>query len=196
MSAHTAYLEAMQVSAASKLRGMNVPDEPAQWTTPHSPPEIDDSWYIRSADMPVRLTAGGVIVRWKGPQLMLAVTRVKDGPVTITELPRSGIEPGETAEHAARREIREETGLHQLDLLLTEPLTAHGRAGLRKGIWIKCCWYLYFTRQTDARPTEAGHELLWRPFDQPGLLSWPGERRLLEEEHGRVIKIAMSITSD
>lgn len=142
--------------------------------------------------MPVRLTAGGVIIRWDGSELMLALTRVQDGSVTITELPRGGIEPGEPAEQAARREILEETGLDQLDLLLPEPLTAHGRAGLRKGIWIECSWYLYLTRQTDAQPTEVDHELLWRPFDRPGPLFWPGERRLLEQERSRVISLATS----
>ena len=169
---------------------MNLPDKPAQWTTPEPLSEIDDSWYVRTADMPVRLSAGGVIVRWEGSTLMLALTRVQDGSVTITELPRGGIEPGETAEYAARREILEETGLEHLNLLLPEPLTAHGRAGLRKGIWIECSWYLYITRQTTAQPTEVGHELLWLPFERPGPMFWPGERRLLEQERDRVIKRA------
>ncbi|WP_407572405.1 NUDIX domain-containing protein [Deinococcus altitudinis] len=136
------------------------------------------------------MTAGGVVVRWEGSELMLALTNVQDGAVNLTELPRGGIEPGETAEQAARREIFEETGLQWLDLLLPEPLAAHGRAGLRRGIWMECCWYLYLTHQTAAQPKEAAHELLWRPFDRPGPLFWPGERRLLDQHRSVVRELA------
>ena len=169
---------------------MSLPDAPVPWTGPDTSVEIDDSWYIRSAEMPVRLSAGGVIIRWEGPELMVALTRVQDGPVPIVELPRGGIELGETAEQAARREIFEETGLEQCDLLLPEPFAAHGRAGFRKGIWIECCWYLYLTLQVHAQPSEMAHELLWSPFDRPGPLFWPGEQRMLTQERSRVFEIA------
>ncbi len=56
-------------------------------------------------------TAGGVVINAKGELLALARTITRHGrPVKEVRLPKGHIDPGETAEQAAMREVGEESG--------------------------------------------------------------------------------------
>jgi 8-oxo-dGTP pyrophosphatase MutT (NUDIX family) len=54
-------------------------------------------------------SAGGVCVRRMDGRDHVAVIRVKNGKVTA--LPKGNIDPGESADQTARREVREEAGV-------------------------------------------------------------------------------------
>lgn len=163
----------------------------APWTASETLPTIDGSWYVRPESVPVRLAAGGIVVRWADTELMLALTRNKGG--TVMALPKGGIDKGETAEQAARREIHEETGLERLSLLLQGPVAVHGRLGLGKRIWSECTWFLYLTGQEHAVPTDAAHSMSWHSYDLAGPLFWPGEQRLLQQQRHVVFELARTM---
>lgn len=62
-------------------------------------------------DVLVYKTAGGVVVNDKGEMLALARTVVRNGrPVSELRLPKGHIDPGETDQEAALREVGEESG--------------------------------------------------------------------------------------
>jgi len=68
-------------------------------------------------------SAGGVVLRGEGADRRVAVMRSRYGTWV---LPKGGIEPGETPEAAAAREIAEEIGLTDLELLGPLGFTEHG----------------------------------------------------------------------
>ena len=76
---------------------------------------IDESWYKRPPGVSDRTSAGGIVARIKDGQIYVALV----GELGLTErvLPKGGVEPGESIEDAARREIEEEAGLSSLELI-------------------------------------------------------------------------------
>jgi len=67
-------------------------------------------------------SAGGVVLRGAGPERRVAVMRSAYGTWV---LPKGGLEPGETPEQAARREVGEEVGLHDLEAVGPVGWTQH-----------------------------------------------------------------------
>ena len=76
---------------------------------------IDESWYTRPPGVSDRTSAGGVVARIEDGQIYVALV----GELGLTErvLPKGGVEPGESLEETARREIEEEAGLSSLELI-------------------------------------------------------------------------------
>jgi 8-oxo-dGTP pyrophosphatase MutT (NUDIX family) len=113
--------------------------------------------------------AGGVVVR-DGRVLLVHRDRYDDWT-----LPKGKLEPGETWERAALREVREETVLDcELGAYLGE--THYAPGGFEK----KVRWWLM---TGDGEPGVSGEvdEVRWASLDEAhGLLSYEGERALLE----------------
>lgn len=61
----------------------------------------------RQADRPTRPAAYVLVALWRADRLLLVRVRDRD----CWELPGGGVEPGESADEAAVRELREETGM-------------------------------------------------------------------------------------
>ena len=62
-----------------------------------------------------RIAAGGVVLRQEDQRVYLALAREGDIPPFV--LPKGEVEPDESLEAAARREILEEVGLSDLQLI-------------------------------------------------------------------------------
>jgi ADP-ribose pyrophosphatase YjhB (NUDIX family) len=81
----------------------------------HQPMVIDDTWYRRLPAAKERIAAGGIVLRQGDRRVYVALVREADVPPFV--LPKGEVEPGETLEAAARREIREQVGLSDLQLM-------------------------------------------------------------------------------
>jgi ADP-ribose pyrophosphatase YjhB (NUDIX family) len=144
---------------------------------------MDDRWYRRPPGVPDRTAAGGVVLRRDGERLLVALARdvTKSGLV----LPKGSVEPGESLEEAARREIREETGLG--DLRLERYLGTRERLDSTRTWWTTTHYFLFETDQVDARPPDPRHPaMVWMPLDDLRDLEWPEQRGLLEEVAGQI----------
>lgn len=145
--------------------------------------------YTRSPDALDRTAAGGVIARRdEHGTILIAFAREQayDSPV----LPKGGVDPGETIEQAARREIKEETGLTELtlhgELDCTSRMSYHGK------YWVTTHYFLYTTRQVDGTPTDVDRHPngpLWQSLDDLDALFWR-EQRALIEQHRETIRTA------
>ncbi len=155
--------------------------------------KIDSSWYIKNTQVPLRIAAGGIVVRWEGDRLWLALT-IEEG--RYTELPKGGVEKGETLEQAARREVMEETGVVDLTLLFPKPFQIEQRYGYYKRTWIIISYFLYLTEQHEAVPQDAQHTLTWVPFDTLPEMFWFRQGEWLERERAQIHQIARAFRAD
>lgn len=103
-------------------------------------------------------------------------------------LPKGSVEHGESLEMAARREIVEEAGLVDLELLAD--LGVQERLNYRKDAWKTIHYFLFLTRQQQGRPTDRDHGYVCEWFDLNGLpeLFWPEQQYLLEDNRDLILK--------
>src|SRR5688572_26737592 len=104
---------------------------------------IDDTWYRRVPAVKERIAAGGIVLRQEDQRVYLALAREADFPHLV--LPKGEVEPDETLEAAARREIREEVGLS--DLQLIGMLGVLERLSYNKIYWVQTHYFLFTTTQ-------------------------------------------------
>jgi 8-oxo-dGTP diphosphatase len=113
--------------------------------------------------------AGGLVVRG-GRVLVVHRPRHDDW-----SLPKGKLEAGETWEQAALREVEEETGL-ACELGPEAGRTRYEVDGVPKEVR-----YFRMTAPGDPRPRNEVDELRWAtPDEAAGLLTYAGERRLVE----------------
>ena len=109
---------------------------------------IDESWYKRPPGVSDRTSAGGIVARIEDGRIYVALV----GELGLTErvLPKGGVEPGESLEAAARREIEEEAGLSSLELI--EELGIRARLSYDRVCWITTHYFLFVTEQVEGIP--------------------------------------------
>jgi 8-oxo-dGTP pyrophosphatase MutT (NUDIX family) len=149
---------------------------------------IDDSWYVRPEGVPDRLVAGGVIVRRENDTLFLALV-TENKAQTYYLLPKGGVEAGESLEEAARREIREEAGLNELQFHVELGVTE--RLEFNKKTWCTAHYFLFSTHQTSGHPTdkEKVYTLEWFSLDHLPDFFWPDQKALVEENKEKIMSL-------
>jgi ADP-ribose pyrophosphatase YjhB (NUDIX family) len=147
---------------------------------------IDDSWYVRPAGTPEHVSCGGVIARGDGRRALVAL--VSEPDLTAYVLPKGHLEPGESLEQAARREIAEEAGITELSLVAK--LGIRERLDFRKRAWKVTHYYLFTTLQSACAPTDPDHEyrIGWFALDALPLMFWPEQRALIEQNAARIVQ--------
>jgi 8-oxo-dGTP pyrophosphatase MutT (NUDIX family) len=124
-------------------------------------------------------SAGGVVVRRFRGRPFIAAVRVKGG--TVLALPKGHIDEGETSAEAARREVREETGVEaELVEKLGDVRYWYQRDGQR--VLKVVSFFLFRYRSGSVRDHD--HEVdsaEWVPLeDAPRRLAYKGEREMAE----------------
>src|SRR5258707_411247 len=155
---------------------------------------IDDTWYRRLPAAKERIAAGGIVLRQEDQRVYLALARedqrvyltlarelalVREADFPQLVLPKGEVDPGETLEAAARREIHEEVGLS--DLQSISKLGVLERLSYNKIYWIQTHYFLFTTDQKDGIPTYTQHHdaMWWFPLDDLPAMLWPEQRRLI-----------------
>lgn len=147
--------------------------------------KIDHTWYQRPPHMPEHGSAGGVVVRMENNRIYFAC--IGEPGLSGYVLPKGRVDPGETLEQAARREIEEEAGLSRLTLL--DSLGMRERMDYGKRAWKKIHYFLFLTDQITGRPTDPQHEseAQWFLLDELPEMFWPEQRQLVKENRDRIV---------
>jgi 8-oxo-dGTP pyrophosphatase MutT (NUDIX family) len=132
------------------------------------------------------LSAGGVVVRRLGGRPLVAVVRVRDD---VLALPKGHPGAGESLEEAARREVREETGVEAEPVdELGEIRYWYGRDGRRVLKTVRFFLFRYLTGSVADHDHEV-EEALWIPLEEaPERLAYDGERKIAATAASRLQK--------
>jgi 8-oxo-dGTP pyrophosphatase MutT (NUDIX family) len=131
-------------------------------------------------------SAGGVLVRRLDGEWALAVIRLAGKPEGLWVLPKGQIDPGETGEEAALREVGEETGAHGHSLgKLGDTRYWFNWDGERVFKVVSFFLVRYEGGRLGDIAEEFRHEVAearWLPLaEAPSLLAYRGEREMAEK---------------
>jgi 8-oxo-dGTP pyrophosphatase MutT (NUDIX family) len=134
------------------------------------------------------VSAGGVVYRHQGgdTEVTLAARRTRRGEL-VWGLPKGGIDEGETAEEAAIREVREETGL---EAEIEAPLGVIRYFYVLEGVRVRKAVRFFLMRATGGDVAAHDHEMedvRWFPL-QTALVqaAFRGEREVLQRAAARL----------
>ncbi|MEM8638409.1 MAG: NUDIX domain-containing protein [Cyanobacteria bacterium P01_G01_bin.54] len=139
---------------------------------------IDQSWYQRPLGVAVNESAGGVVFRRADEQIYIALV-LEGHKHRAYILPKGRLDPGETIEQAARREIAEEAGF--TELRLCDKLGVRERLNLSKKAWKTIHYFLFETSQLDGMPTDTTYDyhVDWFAWDALPTVFWPEQQEIL-----------------
>lgn len=123
-------------------------------------------------------SAGGVVVR-DGHVIVIVPTRRGAQGQRVLALPKGHVDPGETPEQTAAREVREETGVEaELVERLGEVRYFYQRDGKRIFKRVAFFLFAYLSGSLDDHDDEV-EEARWMPLDEAmRALSYGGEREM------------------
>ncbi|HVH30232.1 MAG TPA: methyltransferase domain-containing protein [bacterium] len=143
--------------------------------------KIDESWYRRPPGVPEHTAAGGVVVRPLDSRLVVALIREGGQPEYV--LPKGHIEPSESLEEAAAREVAEEAGLAGLTNL--GEIAVRERLNLTKTSWKRTHYFLYVLGPGSGAPGQAE----WFALDALPAMFWPEQRELLDTYRSHIVAL-------
>lgn len=134
---------------------------------------------MSSSSKPTEFSAGGVVVR--GGEVVVIVPRRRgQSGQTVLALPKGHVDPGETPEQAATREVREEAGVEaELTGKLDDVRYWYQRGGRR--ILKVVSFYLFEYRSGSVEDhDDEVEEARWIPLERAEReLSYKGEREMV-----------------
>jgi 8-oxo-dGTP pyrophosphatase MutT (NUDIX family) len=134
-----------------------------------------------------QMSAGGVVVRAAGGRVDVALVRV--GPQGRWQLPKGLVEPGESPEAAAAREVREEAGV-EADVAAPVETIEYWYVASRRGERVRYHKRVHFflCRYRSGDVADHDHEVQearWvSAAEVPGMLAFANERRVVEKALG------------
>jgi 8-oxo-dGTP pyrophosphatase MutT (NUDIX family) len=131
-------------------------------------------------------SSGGLVIRNLKGRPFLAVVRVRD---KILALPKGHPEPGESAQEAAQREVREETGLEATPVeKLGDVRYWYARDGDRVLKVVSFFLFRYRSGRLEDHDDEV-EEALWIPLEEaPERLAYRGEKDMARTALSRLAK--------
>jgi 8-oxo-dGTP pyrophosphatase MutT (NUDIX family) len=139
-------------------------------------------------------SAGGVLVRRLRGAWHVAAIRPGGKPDGVWALPKGRIEPGDSGEETALREVREETGAHGRSLgKLGDVRYVYTWSGERIFKVVSFFLVRYAGGRLGDIPPAFRHEVAevrWLPLaDAPGLLAYKGEQEMAERALARLAEL-------
>jgi 8-oxo-dGTP pyrophosphatase MutT (NUDIX family) len=140
-----------------------------------------------------QVSAGGVAFRWRDSEPELAIVSVK--PKMRWQLPKGIVDPGETPELTAVREVREEAGIETELLSLIETIEYWYRA-TRYGKPVRYHKFVHFylLQYRSGDVSDHDHEIAearWVSFDEAiEMLAFESERRAVEKAREMIAEMS------
>lgn len=149
-------------------------------------PKKQDSQTISQAKITTldQVSAGGVAFRWKDSEPEIAIVSVK--PKLRWQLPKGIVDPGESPEVTAIREVKEEAGLETDRLALIETIEYWYRSvNYGKPVRYHKFVHFYLLQYRSGDVSEHDHEIeeaRWVSFEEAlELLEFKNEREVVEK---------------
>jgi len=136
--------------------------------------------------MPNEVSAGGVVVRGTDTIVIVPTRRAANGRKVLA-LPKGHVDPGETAQQAAAREVREEAGVEaQLVEKLGDVRYWYQRDGKRIAKIVTFFLFDYLSGDPEDHDSEV-EVARWMPLDHAVQeLTYRGEREMVQRALERV----------
>ncbi len=137
-----------------------------------------------------QVSAGGVAFRWRDSEPEIAIVSMK--PKLRWQLPKGIVDPGESPEVTAVREVREEAGVETQRLGLVETIEYWYRS-VRNGQPVRYHKFVHFYLMEYLSGDVADHdheveEARWVSFDEAlGMLEFKSEREVAEKAREMVM---------
>ncbi len=143
---------------------------------------------INPNKLPVKVTAGGVVLRQENGGWLVALEQQVKMSGEFWCVPKGHVEEGEDLETAAKREIAEEVGVTEFESF--EYLAEKQRPSLKGHEWKIIHYFLAVTKQVDLYPadTEKGHRAKWFLLFSDLPLLFEEQKELIEEIKRKIQK--------
>src|SRR5713226_9230041 len=110
---------------------------------------------------------------------------IQEGDGALFSLPKGHVEPGETLEHAAAREVREEAGIAGAAPVAI--LGVRERLNFARTWWNKTHYFLFIV-ESAAEHRESRRRMDWFPIDALPAMFWPEQRELVESSREEIVR--------